>query len=453
MQPFPKTLALFCATSFLLTPQILALPEAIEEEAARSIVMILRHSREILVEEYGALADQVAAHLPTALDEILEIMRARSLPELLEGQGTQRLSTPQEDILLAAFVSIDPALLLAARVRFISVDDTAERRTVGMRLLGIAGVARDVPLLLEEALPPEADPFRGSGHPALSALPRPLVRSFTAALTELLKRDPQTLNELRRVLLPLPEPLLVACVRAVGRARDPRGQQLILDLMPLREKLLPLLLSQVPLLGLSGDRILNESLALHVRASLNPADPGLCRAASLAVAALHDSEAVDKLIALLDEENEGLRQNAHFALRELCDKGFPPNSQIWKSWWQSEAEWLGAHSYRCRQALLSSETTRILSALRDLEDHALFGKHFETELVELLSHARTEVREQACGTIRKLRARVLAHELLPLLHDLDGRVQDAAAECLADLTGLKAEPTSKAWRAALRLQD
>ncbi len=423
-----------------------AVPVHVEVDDYRCVVEILRRSRELPLSEYGELSRELAGHLPQVLDKVLELNRERRVPELEAGQGKQVLSMPQQDILLDAMALIDPEQVLDARRRFLTLEKSAARCAVGLRVLGRVGGAGDMTLLFSEAL------WESQDSAPDKILIEGLVEPLIAALADLLGRDRDALAALRDALRTLPDPALEPCIRAVGRSRDGRGQQLILDLIPMHAQHLPLLISQVRVLGPSGDRSLDLSLARYIRPHLHSSDPRLCRAACLALASLREPMVVPELIELLACDNKGVSDTAYAALRELCERGFPARRAIWQAWWEDESEWMVVRGAKCRRDLQSGKPAIIMRGLRDLQEHGLYADHFKAELGKLLTHARLEVRAHACRSVDKLRARTLAPALVPLLQDRSAAVALSAHEALTSLTGLEVAASLEAWRAALFLE-
>ncbi len=443
----PRLLFLAIALSLCATPAIQALPTdertGVNEEAARQVVTILRHSREVDPDEHGRLVEDLSAHLPAALTETLEIIRSRTLPEIEAGQGAQTLSRPQQSILWTCFDAIDRGDVLAARELFCAVDNSLARCRVGLRILGIAGGAPDVAKLLEEAVSVEG----GEGR-----LPRELNEPLTCALADLLTKDHRSFAALQARLTHLSSSLLVPCVRAIGRSADARGHQLLVDLLHLNPEHAPLILGQVRLLRPSLDNDLNQRMVARIRRDLDPADAELCRSACLALAFMQDRSAAIDLIELLGCGNQGVISNAHTALRQLCELEFPCEQRIWKNWWQAEGDWLITRSQLCRRQLLSPDPALVLRGLRELQGHRLHAQAFAPDFAAPLSHARLEVRAQACSTIAQLDLGSLIPELLPLLEDRSQVVVNCAQDALQSLTGLEGGPSVAAWRAKLHLR-
>ena len=74
---------------------------------------------------------------------------------------------------------------------------------------------------------------------------------------------------------------------------------------------------QVRLVGPSSVESVNEAMRVRMRPYLDEDQPGLCRAAIMALTTLEDVDSIGPLIALLGSGDSGLRENAHWALRTL----------------------------------------------------------------------------------------------------------------------------------------
>jgi hypothetical protein len=72
-----------------------------------------------------------------------------------------------------------------------------------------------------------------------------------------------------------------------------------------------------------------------VNAFFRRATPPLQKEACLLLGKLKYRPAVGDLIERLRQDANGLRANAHWALREITGQSLPPNPELWEAWWET----------------------------------------------------------------------------------------------------------------------
>jgi hypothetical protein len=250
---------------------------------------------------------------------------------------------------------------------------------------------------------------------------------------------------LRRITRPELVPHLV---EAVGAAGDPRGLGYLAEVAYWNEGLVLLVMSQIPLLGPSGDETVDGALKGRLRKYLDENVPGPCRAAILALSALEDHDAIGTLIALLGCESAGLRETAHWALKRLTGLAMAPTPESWARWHQGELFWMVRHRPKEFQRLRSSDPGEAADALRTILTHPLARRELATALPDLLRSRQPALRVLACRTLAELEASDAVGRLVWALEDPVPEVALAAHAALRALTKIDLPREPLAWQEA-----
>jgi len=412
----------------------LAVPRwSAEEEAALRLLRSLRSKQRPPEDELVA-----SLSLPgeVLLPLLFEVLQRRNVPVLDEGED-QILSEIQERVVLRTFESYDREFVLAHLEPKLVVGAEARLRHAALLALGHAGRANDLMQLFELALP--------TGELALE---RPMAKALERAVAALVRRVPATLDmliQLRRITRP---ELLPSLIEAVGVAGDPRGLAFLSDVLYWSEPLALDILSQIPRLGPSGDVALDEPMRVRLRVFLASDQPGHGRAAITALTALGDLESVGAFIGLLASEDRGLRENAHWALKQLTGLSFSPTVETWARWHQSELSWMVRSRAPEFHRLQQGDAGEAAAALRTLLQHPFARNELCATLPELLKSRHVPLRELACKTLGELEVVAATEKLVWALEDPMPEVRQAAHAALRRLTHLDLPLEPIAWQGA-----
>jgi len=404
-----------------------------EEEAAIRLLRTLRRKERPPDEE-------LVARLSLAGEQtfplFFQVLSRRQVPAL-DGGEEQILSEIQEELVLRTVSTFDrEAVLTHVEAQLLAGADL-RLRYAAMVSIGRAGRANDLPQLFELALP-AAEP----------ALDRRMATGLGRAVTALARHDARTFEQLVALRRITRAELLPTLVDAVGEAGDARGLAYLGELLYWAEGLALDIMSQVPRLGASGDPALDEPMRVRVRPYLAPERPGHCRAAILALATLSDLESISGLIALLPSEDRGLKENAHWALKELTGLSFSPEAETWSRWHQSELSWAVRSKTREFHRLQSGDPGEAADALRTLLTHPFARSELRTTLPELLKSRHPALRGLACRTLAELGAVEATEKLVWSLEDEIPDVRQAAHAALRKLTHLDLPLEPIAWQSA-----
>lgn len=404
-----------------------------EEEAAIRLLRSLRSKQRPPEHELVA-----SLSLPgeVLLPLLFEVLQRRLVPALDDGEE-QILSEIQETIVLRTFESYDRESVLAHVEPKLSTAAEPRLRHAALLALGHSGRANDLMQLFELALPASE-----------LALERPMAKALERAVAALVRRVPTAIDmlvQLRRITRP---ELLPSLIEAVGTAGDPRGLAYLSEVLYWSEPLALDILSQIPRLGPSGDVSLDEPMRARLRVFLAGDRPGHSRAAITALTALVDLESVGTFITLLASEDRGLRENAHWALKQLTGLSFSPTVETWQRWHQSEQSWMvrsRAHEFA---RLQQGDAGEAADALRTILTHPFARGELCATLPELLKSRHVPLRELACHTLGELEVVAATEKLVWALEDPMPEVRKAAHEALRRLTHLDLPLEPIAWQSA-----
>jgi len=409
-------------------------------EDERAVLSCLRSLRKKERPSDQELAAQLARAGERVLPLFLEVLVAREVPALEQGEP-QILSEIQEHALLLAVAQLEREPVLAQVGALLLADGGVRQRHAAIGCIGVVGRANDLLQLFELAFAPEE-----------TALDERLARALRRAVMALLAQDPRAFEQLvtlRRITRP---ELLPVLVLAVGATKDPHGLAYLSEVAYWHEELILDVMSQVPLLGPSGDEVVDAAMKVRLRPHLDESRPGPCRAATVALTALGDNDSIGGFIDLLDSESSGLRENAHWALRQLTGLTLSPTREVWTRWHQGELFWLVREKNRSFQLLRERNPGVAADALRDILTHPLARHELAAALPDLLKSPWPALRVLACHTLEDLEAKSAIGRLVWALEDPEPEVAQAAHAALRKLTKLDLPREPLAWQSATHTQ-
>ncbi len=398
---------------------------------------ILREMRHKPLPPLDEIAPRLASRARGRIATLFDVLVTRRVPGSND-VPPQALSVPQRDLILEAFRRFDRSPVLREARRQVESSDTFLSRASAIRAAGAVGDGDDVAWIL--ALPP----------PLLEKGPAKIVHlAVEEALAEILRRHPSSHDRLHLLWQGTSNELLASVVRAVGSAGDPRGYELLGDVVSWRAELSNLVFAQVPRIGPSDSHEANAELCDRIRPFLDPEDATTCQAASLALGELGDLQSVEILIELLQAESPGLRSNALWALQRITGFSFPESHETWSVWFAEEMGWARKEKARVVRHLASRDDRDVVEAIRIASRHPLFRHELSEALCGVLSHGRARLRGLACRTLERLSSRTAVIPLVERLDDRDDGVRDSAWSALKGITGRDLPLDQTAWLTAL----
>jgi len=404
-------------------------------DGAVRIVRALRDPDPPPLEE---LARELAREHPAPVADLLAMLERRRVPAL-EGAPPQALSEPQQELILAALSLSDRGAVYAGVAARLEESLDVPARVVAIQVLGGLAYANELSTLFDLALISVGEVLDGRVEAA-----------FQRSLARTLARDPAGYHALGKLWRRARPELLPALIFALGQARDPRGLELLSELIAWRPEHAVHAISQVRRLGPGDSPALNSRVCEEIRTFLDPTEVESCRAASAALAAMQDCDSVGALIDLLEHESAGVRGNAHWALREISGLAFGPQRHMWAMWHESELRWLEQQHADVLARLVSDDAGQVASAIRSLSERGLYRRERAGELAALLSVAPPAQKVLACNGLARLRSASAVPELIETLEVFPGEAGRAAWTALREITGLDLPQDAAAWRSPER---
>ena len=321
--------------------------------------------------------------------------------------------------------------------------DAPEAVAATLLLLGAIGDAGELAHVV--ALVSPASDGEGAGvDPALLA-------PFRQSVADLLRRDPRTVLELPRYFAAEHRLLWAPLSQAVGLSGNARGLDQLARLLNQDPELDALLLPQIGKLAEQAAPGSAWHVGLAVRNFLLDSRPGMRREAALTLGKLEDAESAGELIGLLEDENDGVRKSALWALRAIAGQDLGLDPRRWRDWYLQELDWWHEDYRRVADTLRHGAPEEIGPAISELCLRHLFRHPMAADLALLLGHERPEIRVRACVALRELASLAAARELVGALDDDHAEVRQAALEALTAASGLELPPEPAPWIEALAL--
>ena len=115
-----------------------------------------------------------------------------------------------------------------------------------------------------------------------------------------------------------------------------------------------------------------------------------------------DAESVSALVEILADAPEGLRGNAHWALKHISGLEFPDDADRWRLWHEGELSWWESTGKGLLEVLSAGDKDAIIGALRALARGRLFRDLIRPGVEILLEDPDAEVRAAAEELMRQL---------------------------------------------------
>lgn len=386
---------------------------------------MLRSLRDPQAPPPAELGEQIGALGGTNGALLIDVLVTRVVPAPSETAQDQALSIYQEEAVLVALGELPARVVLACVEARLGEEPGLGELRAAVQALGALGEAEFLDRLFELAIGP--DPH------ADQILDASLKAPLEQALAQLLARDARAIEELTES--PLGAARAVHAARACGLSRNPHTVALLTQLLDSHDELTMLIATQVPLVAPSPIGEHNEALAVRLRRLVKSKDPTLAQAAIGGLVALHDYSSTEVLIALLESDEEVLRQRAHAGLRELTGLGLPADRNRWQLWLEEELRWFADHERPTLRELRSGDLATVSRALQRLSQRRLFRDRLAVAVLGLLEERNPVLRRLACETLDRLDEPLAIERLTEALDDRDATVADAARDALRNLTG------------------
>jgi HEAT repeat protein len=235
----------------------------------------------------------------------------------------------------------------------------------------------------------------------------------------------------------------------VGRSRQAAALDQLAAVLGRDPDLDGLVLTQMGRLGGLADPLEAWDVCYAVRGFLDDRRTGVRREAIVTLGKLRDGEATPQLLALLDDEQAGLRKSALWALKEITGIDLGEDPARWRAWYREELVWWEQDYPGVVEVLRHGSPEEIGPAVATLTLKRLFRNSIADDLKQLLSHEAPELRVRACVALRELGSHVPVVDLTAALNDPDEKVRAAALDALRAITGLDLPADHDRWVEAL----
>jgi len=346
----------------------------------RAVIDTLRLLRDEEPPANDVLAERIFLTCKEDLSFLFEILRRRRVPSYDE-DPVQILSIYQEDVVLETVGRLERSRVkrfLRTRSEVERFDEGARRASIGF--LGAVGCSQDFPEILRLCCRgEEGDMDPRLGHAVRRAVGRIL-------------REKRGYRDLLIANARLPVAFVREVSFAIGDNGDPRGLEFLVEALDWHDDLTMEVLGQVRKVGFCEDEEVDREARARVRSYLDLRRPMLARAAGLASAALDDTDAVPRLIGLLESGDRGLRANAHWALQRITRMRLSLTHDNWSRWYADEKRWVGERRLPAFRMLTSTGPGKITRAIAEISLHPTVRRDFNRALLELLESPFPRIR-------------------------------------------------------------
>ena len=383
---------------------------------------------------------QLAALGAPAVPELFGVLRDEkfALPIGDDRHSVKPLTRSQRTALYKALRHLPKATVLAFLTEVAVPESVPDQRTTiaAQRILGEIGASADFGLMLR------------LGHPVEGRrrVAKPVRAAFTEAFERFLLRNPGEVKSIRSGFRRAHASFLAPMITTLGHEPGFERLRLLTELLEIEPGVDSLLLVEIGRMGAVLPHPLGEQTRAAVRAQLSSHEEQILIEASMAIAALEDTDAVKSLIALLDHPSRNVSSAALTSLRALGGRDFGIQSDRWLAWYRAELIWwereaqLQFNSIRTGQG---SEASRIIL---ELSKKRLFRHQLTKPLASGLDRKENDLVVLTCATLGHLGSSTAIPLLVECLERPDQSVQSAAWRALRRITGLELGPDPELWR-------
>lgn len=220
-----------------------------------------------------------------------------------------------------------------------------------------------------------------------------------------------------------------------------------------REELWPVALADLYRLAQEAPWELPEDLLDYTEDLLRSHDPATRREAARLLGLSAHAPAVAQLIELLDDEESGVAQTAHWALERSMARKLPSESARWRSALAEAKTWWAERAPAVFEDLDSGDPHLALAALKEMARQRFRRRELSRTAADLLRAEDPVLAEVAAGLIGRLGDGSEAPELIAALGRSEPRVKRAAGSALRKLLGARIEDDPVAWSRYWRQQQ
>jgi len=242
--------------------------------------------------------------------------------------------------------------------------------------------------------------------------------------------------------------LRLSLLAGVGASGDARGAELLAHVLDTDEEHAPAALAQAQRIGASSDPMAHRWLCDELRERLESDSASMRIAAVRALGAQRDWRSIERMLELLEEDDENQRTSVLWALRRATKLEWR-GLDSWRAWHTAESRWREERLEHVLDQLASNAPKQVLAALAEAAAHPLFAERTAPWAVDALASTNTLLRISAADALARLDSPLAYPALVEALDDFDTDVAQAAHRSLMRLSGLALDASAPAWRAAL----
>jgi len=304
-----------------------------------------------------------------------------------------------------------------------------------MRVLGELGSAQGLPLLFNTASKEGAKALRY----------RSVASSFELALGDILSNDAQAFAVLESRVDELAPELLAVAIEATRRADRPEGVAFLLSVLGKNVEL------DIAALEASADLARRFPWRVSVdprrqmRERLRDDSSQVRSAAAIATGRIHDTEAFELLVVMLDDPDPQVVRAADWSLCLMSGESELDTAEQWRRWHELEDRWWATEGARLRQELKAEDPRRVTSAARALSRRAFRRDEVALYVCDVLPQQVPVAVADLCGVLARLESSGAVPTLVDLLFDKNVRVRNGAGTALVKITGRSLPPEPWIW--------
>jgi len=171
------------------------------------------------------------------------------------------------------------------------------------------------------------------------------------------------------------------------------------------------------------------------------------RDAVIAAGRMEDGESIPHLIALLAEEDVGLRADAAWSLERISGLQLRDRADRWAAWFEVELEWWRERSDSAFYELESADRAERTCALLEIGGRRMSRDRLSLRVAPLLQDPDPTVAQLAAQTLRSLRSKVACAPLVLALERPELEVGLESWRALRAITGKDLPRDVEVWRA------
>jgi hypothetical protein len=359
---------------------------------------------------------------------MIELLAAAHIPAAPPA-ASERLTDFHRGAILGALATYSRGDLRSLLTELSADGSSARRVTAVIGVLAELGDSGDLVFIVKAArnAPPPAE---GTG------LERGVAEAVKTTFVRILERDPHAPAEMSSLGRSVSGEMRLLLVRAVDAWGGPGAADLLANLLVQRSDQIAVTLTCI---GKQAERspVPLTAVAEQVRPFLEHADDEVALAAAECAGKLADFDALPRLFDLLESDEPGLRENAHWACRNITGLPLRPDPEAWREWYAEEMQWWDEVLPELLDDLRDPEPQVVLAAIAQIATRRQRRDELAQDLVVVLTHTDPQVRRLTCASLRRLGSVLVLEELEQRLLDDDEGVREEAGKAFEALSAAR----------------